>query len=148
MGMRPNFSKVELEADMRRRIDRIEDAILTTLKYAGEKAVVYARNLETYQDQTGNLRSSIGYVIFKNGTDVFSSGFDKVKHGIEGANKGQELARKVASEIDASGYVLVVVAGMDYAFYVETKGYDVISGSELKIQSTLKRLLNNIKKNV
>ncbi|MGV4578106.1 hypothetical protein ACQ1R5_10635 [Ornithobacterium rhinotracheale] len=42
------------------------------------------------------------------------------------------------------GYVLVVVAGMNYALYVESKGYNVLSTAEQLAEREVPRLLNEI----
>ena len=39
------------------------------------------------------------------------------------------------------GFVAVVVAGADYALYVESKGYDVISGPCNELNGLLKQYL-------
>ena len=44
-------------------IDRAEEKIFKLLQRAGEVFVTYARNKGNYRDCTGNLRSSVGYVI-------------------------------------------------------------------------------------
>ena len=93
---------------------------------------------ETYADQTGNLRSSIGYVIFYDGEKVAGGGFgggalfansEGVKgSGVQGGKTGNEISEKIAAKY-SKGFVVVIVAGMEYATYVEAKGYDVLTGS-------------------
>ena len=48
--------------------------------------------------------------------------------GDEGVTKGLNLADEAAAQ-HSNGIVLIVTAGMQYALYVETMGYDVLSGS-------------------
>ncbi len=81
-----------------------------------------------FHDQTGNLRSSIGYVVVKDGKPVNVS-FGAVKGGHAGVNEGQRLALQVGSR-QTDGYALVVVAGMNYAVHVESKGRDVLTSAE------------------
>lgn len=145
MPIQPKFTPEQFGQSVRNQVDRIEEAILRRMKIAGEEAVNYARSINTYKDRTGNLRSSIGYVIFKNGARVFGSDFNKVKDGEKGTETGETLANKVASEFSGRGFVLVVVAGMNYAFYVETKGYDVLTGAEIKTKTKLDGALKRIK---
>jgi len=90
----------------------------------GEQFVNNARNLRTYEDQTGDLRSSLGYIIAKDG--------QAVQENMQGNPNGQAHAKQVAEEVlkeSKKGFVLIVVAGMEYAAAVESKGYDVITGS-------------------
>lgn len=96
----------------------------------GERVVKYARDDMSagkhYLDQTGNLRSSIGYIVVQDGRTVFESGF---KGTSEGKQEGSNYAHKVAQGLSNSKTYLVWVAGMEYASYVEARGYDVIQGS-------------------
>lgn len=96
----------------------------------GEECIAEARNNGAYQDQTGNLRHSIGYKVLLNG-EV------KGQAGISTLNKKliDEISQKYPKNL-----VLVVVAGMNYAVYVEAKGYNVLSSAELKAESILKTL--------
>lgn len=145
MPIQPKFTPEQFGQSVRKQVDRIEEAILRRMKIAGEEAINYARSINTYKDQTGNLRSSIGYVVYKNGSLFYQSSFNKVKDGGQGQTKGVDLAHDVAKGLPAHGFSLVVVAGMNYAFYVETKGYDVLTGAEIKTKEKLDRALKRIK---
>lgn len=145
MPIQPKFTPGQFGSMVKQDVDRIELAILRRFKIAGEEAVNYARSINTYKDRTGNLRSSIGYVIFRNGIRVFASDFNKVRDGAKGQSEGEDLANKVARGLSNKGMVLVVVAGMKYAFHVETKGYDVITGSEIRTKARLNKALKRIK---
>lgn len=91
-----------------------------------------------YLEWTGNLTSSIGFFICKDGVIIDQ----------EAGTKGVGRARKLAKEASKGrkGYVLVVTSGMEYASYVEAKGYDVISSSEIWAQREAGRLLKNLGK--
>lgn len=54
---------------------------------------------------------------------------------------GQTIAEKVGKE--TKGVALVVVAGMNYAAYVEAKGYNVLSSAEHLAERELPRMLEN-----
>jgi len=62
------------------------------LTKVGEECVNVARNLNpsegSYTDQTGNLRSSIGYVVIDDGVIIRKGGFQQVHTGSEGVMKG------------------------------------------------------------
>ena len=110
----------------------------------GEMCVNHARNVpasQGFQDQTGNLRSSIGYMVFNDGVAVHIA-YEQVKSGSEGAIKGESLARKVGEK--STGICLVVTAGMEYALYVESKGRDVISSAEKMAERELPRMLEKL----
>lgn len=128
--------------------EQAEAAIYKKLQEAGEYFVKMARESGTYQDQTGNLRSSIGYVIVKDSTVLFKN-FAKAgkpkaesKEPIIGDQVGERLATRIASGIN--GFVLVGVAGMNYSVYVEAKGREVISGSALQTEVWLRKSIQQI----
>lgn len=100
-------------------IERFKQAVIRTLCVAGESAVNAARltTQKQYKDQTGNLRSSVGYVVVADGKIVKMGDFDPSEHGTDkatGQRTGKEYAKQLASRF-SSGLVLIVVAGMDYA---------------------------------
>lgn len=104
--------------------EKVHDNILQTFQFIGEEFVNRARVSGNYKDRTGNLRSSIGYIILLDGKIV-----DRNFEGeSEGKNQGQKVANEVAEQYP-DGYVLIGVAGMQYAAYVEAKSFDVITGS-------------------
>lgn len=98
--------------------------VFRALAYIGETFINKARNTESYNDITGNLRASTGYTLFKGGGHNKDS-FDNSEGGLA----GMEAASEVEKSKDANVVELVGVAGMDYAAAVEAKGYDVITGS-------------------
>ena len=51
----------------------------------------------------------------------------------------QELIEKIKAKYP-KGLVLIVVAGKNYAAYVEAKGYNVLSSAELMAENILKQL--------
>lgn len=120
-----------------------ERVIIRRLQYMGEKCIVQARDHGSYQDQTGNLRSSVGYVIVRNGAILSGSNFDTVKGGSEGQSEGRSFAQELASKF-TKGIALIVVAGMEYASYVEAKGYDVLTSSEMLAEREVPKLLSKL----
>ncbi len=140
----------KVEQTVLQYVASVENKVLNVLKYAGEKAVAYARTLDTYTDRTGNLRSSIGYVIYKNGQlaaqSSFEQGYSNVQGGdisYNGGEIGFALAQKVAQQ-ETAPFVLVVVAGMNYAAAVERRGYDVIEGASIEASEVAKRLVQGL----
>ena len=112
--------------------DILREEIIAQLAYLGDECVTMAREDHpgNWSDQTGNLRSSIGYAIFDHGQEVMQSAFQQVQQGAEGTQKGKEYVKTLASKY-AQTYALVVVAGMDYADFVELKR-DVLQGAEAR----------------
>lgn len=110
-------------------VDRAEERIYRLLQRAGEEFVKIARKKGNYKDRTGNLRSSIGYVIVKDG-DILTEDYEQSSEGTDKQN-GIREAKRLVSElvpIYSDGWVLVGVAAMPYAVYVEAiHNLDVIS---------------------
>lgn len=151
--------------DMDSFFDEAYNDIIKKLVEMGEEAYNTAFVKGRYQNITGNLRSSLGYVIAIDGKVVKEGGFKQVRgrgensqrvefttgtgkevkfwakgkagDGSEGSRKGLEYAKELASQYEA-GVTLVVVAGMDYASYVNSRGYDVIDSAEAKVITMLK----------
>ena len=140
MGMKSNFSLEGIQSQHDIIVNNIVAVIEDALSLAATKLVTYAKELNTYTDRTNNLRSSIGYVIYKDGQKIGAyfakSGVGKEGDGEKGTEKGENYAADVAGKYQ-EGYVLVLAAGMHYAAYVEAKGYDVLTGASLKMDDEI-----------
>ena len=125
------FNGAQVEGILNQFQDKIDKKSLEILQYAGETFVNEARIKGNYNDRTGNLRSSIGYIILNDGK-VIDKNFQKSGVG-SGGGKGVSAAIDFTASLAqqySSGLVLIGVAGMEYAAYVEKKhSLDVISGS-------------------
>lgn len=126
--------------------DRLEKATVYMLQYMGEELARYAKDQHNYQDQTGNLTNSIGYAVVKQGKILNYGG--EIQPG-EGAAEGLKVAEQMAAKLPNS-FSLIIVAGMNYAAYVEARGYNVILPAQLKAMKdfpeTVKRLQDLAKK--
>lgn len=143
MGLKAKFTPAQVEAMIQQRTKRIEVAIVRRLKYLGEKCLIECRSNHTYTDRTGNLTNSMGYIILADGANVDTDGFDSG----EGGAAGKQVAESAASKYP-SGFVLIVVAGMNYAAYVESKGYNVLTSAEQLAQEQLPKMLSSLKSNI
>lgn len=121
-------------SELSQEVNAINDSIDDALRYAALKCVEDARHVDTYTDQTGNLRHSIGYAIVDGGKVTEQS-----VAAIEG-NKAEEAIQHEAQDL-AKYKGIIMVAGMPYASYVEAKGYDVITGSALDLEQNFKDAL-------
>ena len=130
-GFRALFGGAQVENILGQFQDKVDSKALEVLQYTGELFVNEARIKGNYNDRTGNLRSSIGYIILNDGK-VIDKNFQKSGVG-SGGNKGVSAAKEFTDKLAqqySSGLVLIGVAGMEYAAYVEKKhSLDVISGS-------------------
>ena len=157
MAIEPTFSMNTVKSRMDAFLDVVKKQQISHLQELGEMCVTYARSVpaETgFHDQTGNLRSSIGYMVFVDGVAVHSSPFEQVQpkadvtNGLEynGSKVGEEFCRQIGEQ--SKGICLVVVAGMNYAQYVESKGRDVLSGAEHLAEKELPRMLEQLVNNI
>nr|DAP49973.1 MAG TPA: hypothetical protein [Caudoviricetes sp.] len=125
------------------RIEAIQKALAYNLAAIGEQVLNVARLNGSYRDQTGNLRSSIGYVVVIDGEVIQMSSFDAVKSGGNGARMGKQYVKRLIRKFP-QGVVLLVVAGMKYASYVSAKGYDVLDSSELLADKLVPQMLEQL----
>lgn len=155
MGITPTFTINDVKARLDAFLDVVERQQIKRLQRVGEMCLTYARDTHPndWQDQTGNLRSSVGYMVFVDGVAVHNSPFEQVSprnavdgQAYDGGQKGMALCRKVGEK--TNGVALVCVAGMEYAVYVESKGRDVLSGAEhlaeRELPKQLQALIDNI----
>jgi hypothetical protein len=146
MGLKPKFNNDQVKALMRIKLKQVETIILNRLILIGETFVKNARENGSYNDITGNLRSSIGYIILKDGSKVK----DNFAQSAKGSDKstGVKKAKQLLAELKVNysvGYVLVVVAGMQYAAAVESKGKDVLTASSIIAKNDLKAAIDSIR---
>ncbi len=149
MTITAKFRVADLKLQIKEKIARSNTAILNAYKYAGETFVGNARRKTAleggFNDITGNLRSSIGYVILQDG-EMITENFaisGKGTAGQIGVVSGSEFATEIAA-LYPKGLVLICVAGMGYAAAVEAKHKDVITGSSLEMQDQLKQLIQQL----
>lgn len=151
MGIKLVTSESVIHDAILKEMDRVNRLTLRALSYLGEKCVIEARDRspeESWIDRTGNLRSSIGYVIASEGEIIKYSDFTVVKNGSEGPETGKTLAEEIARKY-RSGYVLVVVAGMNYAEYVEAMDNKVVLASaELFARQQLPSMMQKLKSQI
>ena len=82
MGIRMTTKLGEVHKALMKEAERVERLTVRALAYLGEQCVKKVRDRsgkESWYDQTGNLRSSVGYVIAKNGSIIQYSDFNQVK---------------------------------------------------------------------
>ena len=147
MALKRITSERNFDSYLKNYISAIEALIIRNLSVVGEKCVTAVRDRkqeESWYDQTGNLRSSIGYIIVVNGEVVSEGGFNQVKGGAEGVNEGKRFAKNIAKEF-ARGFALIVVAGMRYASHVEAmENKDVLASSELLAKKLVPEMLKKL----
>lgn len=148
MGIRMTTPMREINALIKAEAERVEKLTIRAISYLGEQCVIEAKDRPqdaSWFDHSGNLRSSIGYVIVANGRIVQYSDFNQVKQGSEGVKEGKELAEELARKYSSS-YALIVVAGMNYAELVEAMDNKVVLASaELFARQEISNMMIKLK---
>lgn len=150
MAIKPNFTKDDVRKRFDAFLNEIEKKQIARLQRLGEMCLVEARTNKGYMMQTGALLSSTGYEVFVDGVAIHSQ-FDAAS-GAEsnaaeiGIKSGQSIAKSIGK--GTKGIALVVVAGMNYAAYVEAKGYNVLSSAEHLAERELPRMLEKLISNI
>lgn len=118
----------------------IERHTIRELSALGEECVKRIRDRspeDSWIDHTGNLRSSIGYMVLCDGKEVSANGFLPTESPEGNGSKGQQEGRRYMEEIardvaGSSGFSLVIVAGMNYADKVEAlDNKDVLASTKI-----------------
>ena len=143
----------EMMATLNARAQRMVERYLEELDKLGYDANGYIRNRtaeESWKDGSGNLRSSIGYIVVRDGEICKSGGFERVngpkrdKSSEDGSAEGRSYAERLAANYP-TGYALIVVAGMEYAAYVEAKANkDVLAGGEIFLKKEVRKLVRRL----
>ena len=125
---------------------RIEKALIYALGALIAELENHAKLNAGYKDRTSNLKGSIGGVLLKDGEVVKWSGFDQ--YGSKGNQDGKDFINTLIGE-NSKGYVIIIVAGMEYATYVENyHGLNVLKQTELKMRRELPKLLEGMKSKI
>lgn len=138
--------------DLDQRLANMRHAILERLSRIGEEAVRLQRNSHKYHDQTGNLTSSIGYAVLDKGSVYKRSSFAAVSSnkgtGADGSKTGKDLIDQLAQKYASEDMALVIVAGMEYATYVQDMGLNVIDTAQLHVNGKAPEAIERIVKKV
>lgn len=138
----------KLKSGLQAKMKDIIALLVKQLSFIGEECIRIARESGSYNDITGNLRSSIGFVVLVDGKPVVTSQskqYDGEKGNGEAGPPAAEALLKTLQAKFPWGVVLIVCAGMKYAAYVESVHHkDVLTSAELKAESLAKKLLNGL----
>lgn len=125
--------------------NRIEQALIFQLEVLVAQLENHAKLSAGYKDRTSNLKSSIGGVVLNDGKVITYKGF---KGRQAGTTTGLEFINSLIGQF-TKGYVIILVAGMNYASYVENfYGLNVLKKTELKMQTDLRKMLAAFKKKI
>ncbi len=139
MGIEPEFNMPIIDSILTRFLQEVQNKSVRILNYVGEECVIEMRRNGAYNDQSGNLRGSAGYITVVNG--MIQSQF--IQPG-EGGQKASALAHELAQQ-HPTGAALIVVSGMNYAAYVESRGLNVATSAEQLAEREIPKLLRQLR---
>lgn len=143
--------KLQNKAQLLKEIEAIRTRYEKALIYELESAVVeltkHAKQSAEYTDRTANLKSSIGGVLLRGGKPVTYKGFQQQAATADiGVQTGMEYINSLIQNFQLPGYTIILVAGMEYASYVQDKhGYNVLKKTELKARMDLPKAVQRLK---
>lgn len=145
--LEPMFTASEMKQISERMESEIEKAAEEQLIKVAERAIEIVRaKIKSdggYNDHTGNLRSGTGFIIHKDGKIMHKD----FKASPRGTDKKTGLAtglQTALSELRGMGWGIFLVSGMEYASWVQAKGYDVLGGAEAGMDIALAQAFKEI----
>jgi len=143
-----DMTPAEIEQVQKEMYDEVDRKTLEAFKLVLAEALKIQRARMRmdggYDDLTGQLRSSTGGIIFKDGKVLFED-FQLSPYGSNrapGMKEGKELAFSQLRE--SQGWGIVLVAGKEYAGWVQAKGLSVLATAESEVRKSLEQAFNNI----
>lgn len=144
-----DMTEAEVQAVVNEQIEQIDRETLDAFKRVLNRALEIQRAKMRagggYNDDTGQLRSSTGGIIFKDGK-VLHEDFKLAPYGTDknpGLREGREKALGELRE--STGWGITVVAGMEYASWLESRhGLTVISTARQELEKSLEQAFNEI----
>ena len=150
-------STAAINGFLQRAVKKLQGNVLKALSKLGDESVARIRDRsanDSWIDHTGNLRSSIGFAVYEQGSKYMESAFSQVLGGTDGSAKGKKMINDLAKEYSRV-YALVVVAGMEYAGEVEAlDSKDVLASTriwatsqvEQRVKTAIDAAINEINK--
>jgi hypothetical protein len=144
LSITSDFKMSDIEQDLNEFVEGMEndavEALKGTIRELVDKARAKTKAEKGFNNITWNLRESIGGIIVKD-HQIIDTYFPPIGKGPEGRKKGIAYAQEIALLEDDGEIMAVFVAGEEYAKYVETQGWDVITMTSFGFEDTFKSLL-------
>ena len=152
MGVTANIDIRQIRDQLEREVRKNIHRVIASLQYVGETVVneIRTSHISDWNDRTGNLRSSVGYILSVDGQPMNMSGFERVdgpdreKSTEDGSESGRAYAQSLCS-LYPKGIALIVVAGMEYAAYVEAmENKVVLAQGEIEARKLVSEMLQEL----
>ena len=139
----------EIDLLLKEQYDEMDRQTLEAFKRVLQRALEIQRAKMRadggYNDDTGQLRSSTGGIIYRDGK-VLHEDFKLAPYGTDktpGLQEGRKLA--LAELRESKGWGITIVAGMEYASWVESNhGLSVVIDASKEIEKTLDQAFNEV----
>jgi len=144
-----DMTPAELDAVYNEQIEEMDRQTLDAFKRVLARALQIQRAKMRedggYNDQTGQLRSSTGGIIYRDGK-VLHEDFELSPYGTDKAPGLKEGREKAFAELrESSGWGITLVAGMEYASWVEKNhGLTVVTDASKEVEKSLDQAFNEI----
>ncbi len=154
MGITTNIDMREIRDYLNQEVQKNVHRVIASLQYVGETVVneIRTSHISDWNDDTGNLRSSVGYIIALDGQPIGMSDFERVdgpnrdKTDVDGSQEGRYYAQGLCN-LYPQGIALIIVAGMEYAAYVEAmKNKTVLAQGEIVAKSLVAEMITRLNK--
>ncbi len=143
-----DMTPAEIEAIVDEEFRRVEAETLEQFKMVLAEALKIQRATMRmgggYDDQTGQLRSSTGGIIFKDGKVLYED-FELSPYGTDkapGLKEGRDLA--YAQLRGSTGWGIIIVAGKEYAGWVQAKGLTVADTALKELEKVLDQAFKRV----
>lgn len=143
-----DMTPAELDAVYNEQIEDMDRQTLDAFKRVLTRALQIQRAKIRvdggYDDQTGQLRSSTGGIIYRDGK-VLHEDFELSPYGTDKAPGLKEGREKAFAELrESTGWGITLVSGMEYASWVESRSLSVLVDAETEVAKTLDQAFNEI----
>ena len=149
MGIRVSYDMNAVRAEMEQEVRKSIESVVDALASVGDEIVsgIVDSVSSSWRDRTGNLRSSVGYIVSLDGVEMRRGGF-RLYDGPERASTlkdGSQVGAAFAVSLLADhpeGLALVIVAGMEYASHVEAvENRTVLAQAELDAPALVEEMI-------
>lgn len=128
VGFKTDFS--ELDKAYKEAEEQLYQEAIAGLARIGEMYVSESRNSRTYKDRTGNLNNANSYRVYRDGVEVVGS-------------TGRPETGSMFNQLKTGkGLELIVGNGMEYASFVEGKGFNVTTSGFMLVEREVREMFS------
>lgn len=139
----------EIDSLLKEQYDEMDRQTLEAFKRVLQRALEIQRAKMRadggYNDDTGQLRSSTGGIIYRDGK-VLHEDFKLAPYGTDKTPGFEEGRKKALAELrESKGWGITIVAGMEYASWVQIRhGLSVVIDASKEVEKSLDQAFNEV----